>query len=31
MTLPQANEYLPMPGNLEWHAKQVFKTPVRPD
>jgi len=30
LILPQAKEYLPMPGNLEWHAKQVFKTPVRP-
>jgi putative restriction endonuclease len=30
MILPQANEYLPTPANLEWHAKQVFKTPARP-
>ncbi len=30
MILPQAKEYLPTPANLEWHAKQVFKTPVRP-
>lgn len=30
MILPQAKEYLPRPANLEWHAKQVFKTPVRP-
>jgi len=29
--LPQAKEYLPAPVNLEWHATQVFKKPVRPD
>lgn len=26
---PQATEYLPHPANLAWHAKQVFKSPVR--
>jgi putative restriction endonuclease len=31
MILPQAKEYLPAPVNLEWHATQVFKKPVRPD
>ncbi len=31
MILPQAREYLPHPSNLEWHAKQVFKKPMRPD
>jgi len=29
MILPQAKEYLPLPSNLDWHARQVFKTPVR--
>jgi putative restriction endonuclease len=26
---PQADEYLPHPANLDWHAKQVFKSPAR--
>ncbi|OQW87134.1 MAG: hypothetical protein BWK72_14290 [Rhodoferax ferrireducens] len=30
MILPQAQEYLPHPANLDWHTKQVFKKPVRP-
>ncbi len=29
MILPQAKEYLPHPANLDWHAKQVFKSPAR--
>lgn len=29
MILPQAREYLPHSANLDWHAKQVFKKPVR--
>jgi len=29
MILPQAQEYLPHPDNLDWHAKQVFKSPAR--
>lgn len=29
MILPQAKEYLPHPANLDWHARQVFKSPVR--
>lgn len=31
MILPQAREYFPHPANLDWHAKQVFKNPARPD
>lgn len=26
---PQADEYLPHPANLDWHASQVFKSPAR--
>jgi hypothetical protein len=26
---PQSAEYLPHRDNLDWHAKQVFKGPVR--
>jgi putative restriction endonuclease len=26
---PQADEYLPHAANLDWHAKQVFKSPAR--
>jgi putative restriction endonuclease len=29
MILPQAKEYLPHPANLDWHARQVFKSPAR--
>jgi putative restriction endonuclease len=29
MILPQSKEYFPHPANLDWHAKQVFKKPVR--
>jgi len=29
MILPQAQEYLPHPDNLDWHARQVFKSPAR--
>ena len=29
--LPQAKEYLPHSANLDWHAKQVFKSPPRSD
>lgn len=29
MILPQAKEYLPDSANLDWHAKQVFKSPER--
>jgi putative restriction endonuclease len=31
MILPQAKEYLPHPANLDWHARQVFKSPARSD
>jgi putative restriction endonuclease len=31
MILPQAKEYLPDPANLDWHARQVFKSPARAD
>jgi putative restriction endonuclease len=31
MILPQAKEYLPHSANLDWHGKQVFKNPARPD
>jgi len=29
MILPQSQEYLPHPSNLDWHARQVFKSPAR--
>ncbi len=29
MILPQAIEYLPRSDNLDWHARQVFKSPAR--
>ncbi|MEI7516690.1 MAG: HNH endonuclease [Betaproteobacteria bacterium] len=29
MILPQAQEYRPHPANLDWHARQVFKSPAR--
>ena len=29
MILPQAKEYLPHSANLDWHARQVFKSPAR--
>ncbi len=29
LILPQAKEYLPHPANLDWHARQVFKSPAR--
>jgi putative restriction endonuclease len=29
LILPQAKEYLPHPNNLDWHARQVFKSPQR--
>lgn len=29
MILPQAPEYRPHPVNLDWHARQVFKSPAR--
>ena len=31
LVLPQAQEYLPHPANLDWHARQVFKNPARGD
>ena len=31
MILPQSKEYLPHSDNLDWHAKQVFKSPARLD
>jgi len=30
LILPQTREYLPQPGFLDWHRKQVFKNPERP-
>jgi putative restriction endonuclease len=29
MILPQAHEYLPHSANLDWHTRQVFKSPER--
>ncbi len=29
MILPQSKEYLPNSTNLDWHAKQVFRSPER--
>ena len=31
MIWPQSKEYLPHSDNLNWHAKQVFKNPSRPE
>lgn len=30
LILPQSREYLPQPEFLDWHSKQVFKSPQRP-